>query len=107
MMAELTDTNYGRWRKVRRYILAKEPICRLCMVSNPRSPNAATQVDHIVPRSKGGPLFDPSNLQPLCDECHYEKTSREFAGPVRTGACVHGTPNDKECKECRPNDARN
>ena len=103
-MADLTATNYGRWRRVRRYVLAKEPLCRLCRVRNPDCPNPAEEVDHIVPRSKGGPLFDPSNLQPLCKECHYRKTSKEVAGPVRTGACIHGTPADKECKECRPSD---
>ena len=99
-MTKLTDRDYGRWRKVRRYLLAREPICRLCRAKNPRNPNAATQVDHIVSRSKGGDPFDPDNLQPLCDDCHWAKTAKENAGPVRGGACIHGTPAAKECKEC-------
>lgn len=35
------------------------------------------QVDHINRVADGGALFDESNLQTLCDDCHGEKTARE------------------------------
>ena len=51
-------------------ILRGEPICRSC------SSQAATDVDHIIPRRAGGP-DTPENLQPLCHSCHSKKTQKE------------------------------
>jgi len=36
------------------------------------------QIDHKVPRAEGG-SNDDSNLQPLCDKCHKEKTAADIA----------------------------
>lgn len=39
----------------------------------------ATEVDHIIPRSKGGTdIWE--NLQALCKSCHSKKTRRENSG---------------------------
>lgn len=32
-------------------------------------------VDHIIPISKGGPVFDLENMQLLCWNCHQTKTN--------------------------------
>jgi 5-methylcytosine-specific restriction protein A len=63
---------YGaRWRKLRRIVLAKHPFCQAPGCTAP-----ATEVDHIVPRVRGGDDRE-ANLQALCKACHSAKTARE------------------------------
>lgn len=57
----------ARWQRVRTRQLAREPMCRECG-------RAAEHVDHIKPRSRGGAVYDPANLQGLCASCHSLKT---------------------------------
>jgi 5-methylcytosine-specific restriction endonuclease McrA len=38
-------------------------------------PIALLTVDHIIPISKGGPVFDIGNMQLLCWQCHRKKTT--------------------------------
>jgi ATP adenylyltransferase len=47
--------------------------CHLCGVS---AKERRIEVDHIVPRSRGG-TNDLSNLQALCDECNQGKSNRD------------------------------
>lgn len=62
---------YGhRWRKLRKLILARDPICRIC------GEQASTDVDHVVPRRRGG-RDTAANLQGLCASCHARKTATE------------------------------
>ena len=62
-----------RWRRLRRMVLAREPLCRVCGEKGMLTP--ATQVDHIVPLADGGDnAFE--NLQSLCATCHSQKTGR-------------------------------
>ena len=35
------------------------------------------ELDHVIPVSRGGKHWDESNLQILCRECHFAKTSAE------------------------------
>ena len=71
---------YGhRWRKLRRMILANDPVC-----SDPGGIHAArgevvvaTDVDHIIPKRHGGG-DGRDNLQPLCHQCHSRKTAVEL-----------------------------
>mgnify|MGYP003651026733 CR=1 FL=1 len=66
---------YGsRWRRLRRMILNRHPLCVHCDGSV-----AATEVDHIVPRAAGG-NDAPENLQGLCKSCHSRKTATEDGG---------------------------
>lgn len=62
------------WRKLRRVVLGREPLCRAC--SRAGLVVAAAEVDHIQPLAKGG-TNDLDNLQPLCKSCHSKKTMRE------------------------------
>ena len=72
------ERGYGwRWQQWRRMILAEEPLCRICTAGGLTV--LATDVDHILPKSKGG-TDDRSNLQPLCHECHSRKTMNEIHG---------------------------
>jgi 5-methylcytosine-specific restriction protein A len=38
---------------------------------------AAVLVDHIEPVKQGGDMWDPGNLQPLCNLCHERKSAAE------------------------------
>lgn len=80
---------YGTdWRKLRREILRRDPVCRMQGCSRQSS-----HVDHIVPRRKGG-TDDPSNLQGLCGSCHNSaKQSLERSGYLR-GHDASGLPLD-------------
>lgn len=72
-----TQRGYGaRWQKLRRMILNRDPICRLCGRAD------STDVDHVVPKSQGGDDSD-ANLQGVCDDCHQAKTVRERVRPPR------------------------
>ena len=63
---------YGaKWRKLREYVLQRHPVCQV-----PDCTVAATDVDHIVTRRRGG-TDDLKNLQALCHPHHSEKTARE------------------------------
>ena len=80
-----TDGFYqaARWRKLRRYVIANEPLCR-----DPFGEHAewsevvsATEVDHIVPRRIRPDLeLSLENLQALCKRCHSRKTKAESQG---------------------------
>ena len=69
----------ARWRIVRESQLSEFPLCAICW-KNGRA-TSATCVDHIVPiRVNPDLLYDPTNLQSLCDSCHARKTAREDGG---------------------------
>ena len=60
-------------------ILANAPLCPICEAAGQVTP--ATEVDHIVPRSKDPHRFtDASNLWGLCRSCHQTKTQLERRG---------------------------
>lgn len=49
-------------------------LCQACLSRDRVTP--ANQVDHIVPRAKGG-TDDMDNLQSLCKPCHDAKSKTE------------------------------
>jgi 5-methylcytosine-specific restriction endonuclease McrA len=59
-----------RWRKLWAEILEASPLCAYCGV------RPATVVDHILPVSKGGDMYDRANLAPACKRCNDRKGSR-------------------------------
>ena len=63
---------YDRWwRKLAARILRRDPVCKAEWCNK-----ASTEVDHIIPRRRGG-SDDPGNLQGLCLPCHSRKTALE------------------------------
>lgn len=81
-------------QKARAELLAREPLCRLCQAKNPPRVTAATIADHIIPRAKGG-SGDISNLQPVCAQCHDEKTRKDLGWkPPRKQIGLDGWPID-------------
>lgn len=63
-----------RLQSQRAALFWREPLCRKC--TGLGLTTLATQRDHIVPLAEGG-TDDDSNVQPLCDGCHREKTLAE------------------------------
>ncbi|MBK9427248.1 MAG: HNH endonuclease [Gammaproteobacteria bacterium] len=51
----------------------------------------AREVDHIVPLFRGG-TDDPSNLQPLCAQCHADKSRADIGLRARSRSGVDGFP---------------
>ncbi|GAB3327839.1 hypothetical protein GCM10027299_29020 [Larkinella ripae] len=66
------------WRRLRAYILKKEPYCRECLKE--KTFTVATIVDHIVPINMGGAALDPDNCQPICERHHAQKSQAERRG---------------------------
>jgi 5-methylcytosine-specific restriction enzyme A len=52
------------------------------------------QCDHIKSLDDGG-TSDDSNMQLLCDTCHYEKTCRDNGFKIKTGVSVDGMPTSR------------
>lgn len=61
----------ARWRGCAKAYLKRFRLCSLRLEGCTR---IATEVDHIVPRAKGGDDFDWKNLRGLCHSCHAKRT---------------------------------
>lgn len=85
-----TERGLGaRWRKLRALKLQRDPMCQLELVCGKgvgrSEPDLATEVDHILPRSRRPDLcFVWSNLQSACEACNAAKGDRE----IPTGRAV-------------------
>lgn len=71
-----TERGYGAaWRKLRDRILKRDNYrCQPCKQKGRFK--AATAVDHILNKERGG-TDDPDNLQAICTDCHKAKTAKE------------------------------
>jgi 5-methylcytosine-specific restriction enzyme A len=86
--------DYGRisgraLQALRNRILSDEPLCRSC--TGKGRVTAATEIDHIIPLSKGG-TYDDDNLQPLCTECHKVKTASDTGRTIKPRIGLDGYP---------------
>lgn len=63
----------GQWRKLRRLFLNAHPLCVDPFKDHPGQVVAASEVDHITPKTQGG-TDAWINLQALCKHCHSKKT---------------------------------
>lgn len=69
------------WRATReRAIASLDPICGICHkwidITAPMHTPLAVEVDHIVPRSRGGAWYELSNLQLTHHTCNRKKGSK-------------------------------
>ena len=63
------------WNVVRRRVLTRDKYrCQHC------GRGGRLEVDHIIPISEGGAMYDMANLQTLARACHIEKTRIENRG---------------------------
>jgi 5-methylcytosine-specific restriction endonuclease McrA len=104
---DLTQPGYGAgWRALRAEHLAMEPWCRECLTHGRYV--AATDVDHITARRKGG-SEEHDNLRSLCHACHARKTAAEDGGfgNRRTGDHLAGNGSGRLAQEgaCRTSHA--
>lgn len=85
------ERGYGTaWDKLRLRILARDRhLCQPCKRKG--RIKAGNEVDHIVPKAKGG-TDDEGNLQVTCRDCHRDKTIREAGGKVKRRILVDGWP---------------
>lgn len=71
---------YGaRWRRLRLLFLRRHPLCVDPFGLHEGRPVAATDVDHVLPKAKGG-TDAWENLQPLCHSCHSRKSIEDRFG---------------------------
>ncbi len=70
-----TFYNSRQWRKLRRMILQRDPICKKCEKKNIFV--SSNVVDHILSIRLGGAKLSPDNLQGLCTTCHNRKSARD------------------------------
>lgn len=83
----LLPLNSDAWRKLRRRVLAEQPLCQYCP---PGTVTPATEVDH-----KNNDPADNSreNLVSTCKPCHSIKTMADLYGrPARMGCDEQGNP---------------
>lgn len=68
------STNHPRWLRLRKLVLAGEPVCRQCR------DELAVDVHHEVDRKDSPALtWVVSNLVPLCKGCHSTITGKREA----------------------------
>jgi 5-methylcytosine-specific restriction endonuclease McrA len=80
----------GRWGKLRKLIIARDPLCQLNFEGCTR---ISTLADHKTPKNAGG---DDSmdNLQGVCSVCHGIKT--RMIDPQRVAAYRIGRPGSQQ-----------
>lgn len=80
------------WQALRKRILERD--CYLCQCSECKASGrvrVAHEVDHIVPRFKGGKAED-ANLQAINRDCHKRKTQDENGTKPKAKVGVDGWP---------------
>lgn len=85
------ERGYGTaWDKLRQRILTRDKhLCQPCKAKGRLT--AANQVDHILPKAKGG-TDEADNLQTICSECHTAKTQADQGRAPRQTIGADGWP---------------
>lgn len=87
-MPRVQKWNKTEWAQARkRAIASKDPVCAICHkyidTELPAFHPLAVEVDHIVPRARGGAIYDLDNLQLTHSSCNRKKGTRmaeDYAG---------------------------
>lgn len=84
MRTDPSPLKTSRWAALRAHVAHRASFrCQHCHVFL----GMTGDVDHVVPRSAcedaGIGVFDPSNLQYLCQSCHSQKSNRERRAAAR------------------------
>ena len=85
------ERGYGtQWDKTRKRILERDRyLCQPCKRAS--MVVAASQVDHIKPKAKGG-TDDDGNLEAICKTCHDIKTIKDAGGRPKQAIGSDGWP---------------
>jgi 5-methylcytosine-specific restriction endonuclease McrA len=78
--------SHRRWQRLRAHILATHPpVCHICNqpidLSLPGTNEMGPTVDHVVPITRGGAMWDPTNLRPAHRKHNGSKGDREHKPP--------------------------
>jgi len=92
--------NKTEWANARkRAIASKDSVCAICHtfidLDAPAFSPLAVEVDHIVPRSRGGSLYELDNLQLTHSKCNRKKGAKmadDYDGPVYTNPVPLSNP---------------
>jgi 5-methylcytosine-specific restriction endonuclease McrA len=68
----------SEWTSARARVLREQPICAVDGCAG-----GASEVDHIVPLSRGGAPYDRQNLRGLCSDHHRQRSSQQGAEAKR------------------------
>ena len=73
--------NNTEWRQARKRAIASlDPVCAICHkyidIDAPAFSPLAVEVDHIVPRARGGSLYELDNLQLTHSQCNRKKGAK-------------------------------
>lgn len=80
------------WQRLRDQVLKRDQyICQCARCKASGRVRIAGEVDHIIPRSRGG-RTELSNLQAINVECHRIKTTEEKGGTVKPRIGLDGLP---------------
>jgi len=88
--------NKPEWALARkRAIASKDSICAICHhpidLEAPAFSPLAVEVDHIVPRSRGGALYDIENLQLTHSRCNRKKGAK-MASDYEANTSINPVP---------------
>ena len=78
---QVPKLNGTEWAAARRRAIASlDPICAICHklidLQAPKNTPLAVEVDHIIPRSRGGALYALENLQLTHHRCNRKKGAK-------------------------------
>lgn len=69
------------WPRIRVQVLRRDGY--LCQIRGTRCLGEASEVDHVVPLSRRGPAYDPSNLRAACAPCNRGHHTSDIRNPSR------------------------
>lgn len=81
VLPSVQKLNNTEWRLARkRAIHSLDPVCAICHthidIDAPAFSPLSVEVDHIVPRARGGSLYELDNLQLTHSKCNRKKGAR-------------------------------